>query len=312
MNPYSYNNGEFPFNLNLKQTKAKWSCYRVDFPSAHPTCYEENNTVRGEYYQPQGIDNAPLVILVHGMGGYGAFPCHLLARTLVKKGFACFVLYQVFHPSRLPEDIKNRLYDLTPEEWFESYRISVIDVRQVVDWASNMAEINQEQVAAFGISFGGLISAIAMGIDERIKAGVFMVSGGNSPKMMWKSRRRYTKGYRYSEAEYNQMHSQYMQYLAEVAEKGFENVTPPRKGFLNDPLTFAPYLRQRPLLMLNARWDEAVPREATIDFWEACGKPPITWFPATHASIWLWYPLISRKIVCFLSDTFRTPVERLT
>jgi hypothetical protein len=67
-------------------------------------------------------------------------------------------------------------------------------------------------------------------------------------------------------------------------------------------MTFAHRLRKRPVLMLNARWDEAIPKEATLDFWEAAGKPPITWFPATHPSIWLWYPLIRAKILGFIKS----------
>jgi hypothetical protein len=56
--------------------------------------------------------------------------------------------------------------------------------------------------------------------------------------------------------------------------------------------------------MINALWDQAIPREATDDFWEAAGKPPITWFPATHPTIWLWYPFIRHKIVRFLQSAF--------
>jgi fermentation-respiration switch protein FrsA (DUF1100 family) len=52
-------------------------------------------------------------------------------------------------------------------------------------------------------------------------------------------------------------------------------------------MTFAPYLRERPILMINALWDEFIPRQATLDFWKACGKPDIKWFPAAHATIWL-------------------------
>lgn len=305
MKPYSYPNGKPQFNLQLKQATPRWLRYTADFPTAHPTRYEANNTVRGEYFQPRNVNNTPLVILLHGMGDQSLIPCKLLARALVKRGMACFVLYFVFHSSRMPEVIKERFPVLTPEEWFESYQISVIDVRQVVDWASGRAEINKEQIAVIGMSFGGFISAIAMGIDKRIRAGVFLIAGGNSEKIHWTSRKSITrKGYERNEAEYNHNQNRYTQYLAEVAEKGFENVTPARKSFLTDPMTFTTYLRQRPILMINALWDEYIPREATLDFWEACGKPDIAWFPATHASIWLWYPLISRKIARFLRSTF--------
>ncbi|GAH71440.1 unnamed protein product, partial [marine sediment metagenome] len=111
-----------------------------------------------------------------------------------------------------------------------------------------------------------------MGIDKRIKAGVFLTAGGNSEKIGRNNRKsKMRKGYNRTEAEYNEIQHDYAQYLAEVAEKGFENVTPPRKSFLIDPMTFAHYLRERPVLMLNALWDEYIPREATLDFWEACG-----------------------------------------
>ena len=71
----------------------------------------------------------------------------------------------------MPEVTKKRLPDLTSEEWFDVHQISVIDVRQVVDWTSDRAEINKEQIAVVGISFGGFISTIAIGTDKRIRAG---------------------------------------------------------------------------------------------------------------------------------------------
>ncbi|MEE8419882.1 MAG: hypothetical protein V3R92_00310 [Dehalococcoidales bacterium] len=139
------------------------------------------------------------------MGDELLIPGKFLARALVREGIACFVIYSIFHSRRMPKTVRKRLPVLTPEEWFENYRISVIDVRQVVDWASRRSELNEKKVG--------------------------------------------------------------------------------------------------PVLMLNASWDEYIPKESTLDFREACGKPPITWFPATHATIWLWYPLIRRNITRFLRST---------
>jgi esterase/lipase len=306
MNPYSYASDEPHFNLHLKKTTPRWSCYTVDFPTAHPTRYEKTNVARGEYFQPRGASHAPLAILLHGMGDRSVIPCRLLARTLARKGIASFILYLVFHSTRMPEAIRSRIPALTYDEWLESYQVSVIDVRRVIDWAGGRAELNQEQVAIVGISFGGFISAIAMGVDERIKAGVFITSGGNLGKVARLSKtfgRRI--GYKGTEEEYRNTQRRYERYLDQVAEKGFENVTPAEKGFLTDPMTFASSLRQRSLLMINARWDWIIPKEATIDFWEACGKPTITWLPGTHTTIWLLYPLIDRKIARFLTSTLK-------
>lgn len=306
MNPYYYDNDEVQAELQPAAGRAKhWFRYSVHFPSTYQTHHEELNTVEGVYYCPRQAGTIPLVILVHGMGDQSVIPCQFLARHLARMGMATFVLYLPFHSSHMPETMKKRLPNLNPEEWFELYRVSVINLRQVVDWAGSRTELDNKRVAAFGISLGGFVSAIAMGVDKRIKAGVFTVTAGNSEKMMRLSKAEtYRTGYQRSDDEYNQIQKTYTEYLAEVAEKGFENVDAARPSFLTDPMTFAPYLMGRPILMINALWDKYIPREAVLDLWQACGRPGIKWFPAGHGSIWLWYPVIRRHITRFLSSAF--------
>jgi len=307
MNPYDYQRQDIKANLQLKETTSRWLRYAVDFPTAYAVYNEESNIVLGEYFQPRNVSRSPLAIIIHGWGGRSAIPCRLLARTLVKKGIAAFILYLVFHTSRMPETMKSHLPYITPEGWFEGYCASVIEVRQIIDWASSRPELDKERTAVLGISLGGFVSAIAMGVDKRIKAGVFMVAGGNSEKITWNtSNEAIIKGHGCT-AECREARSHYPQYLAEVADKGFGNVTPSKDCFLTDALTFAPYLRERPILMLNAMWDKTIPKEATLDFWEACHKPSIVWLPSTHVTFWLWYPVIAQKIVDFLSSAFDTP-----
>ena len=305
MNPYSYPKAEINPNLQLKKTTKRWSQYLVDFPTAHPTPYELNNTVLGEYFRPHGVDNAPLAVLLHGVGDLSVTPCRMLAKVLAKKGMAAFIIYSVMHSKRMPADLLRRFPHLTSQEWFESHVISVIDTFQVIDWAESRQEINAANIATVGISFGAFVSSIAMGLDERIKAAGLIVSGGNSTKIGWETRASdYNSRRTQTKEAYQQTLKTYMTYLAEVEEKGLENVEPPEESFWLDPMTFAHRLRQRPVLMINALWDQAIPKEATLDFWEAVGKPPISWLPATHPTIWLWYPIIRGKIVRFLKTAF--------
>jgi cephalosporin-C deacetylase-like acetyl esterase len=306
MNPYTYSSAGTIFHLTLKNTSRNYWRYRFDFTSASPAGWPENRIVSGEYFQPRRVNKAPLIILLHGMGDHSVIPCRLLAKALAREGIACLVPYLLVHSSRLPEARRTGFPILSAEQWFQIYQASVIEARQAIDWASLREEIDWEKVAVLGISFGGFISAVTMGIDERIKAGVFIVAGGNGEKINQKSRlSSIRKGYRRTEAEYQSIQQSYSQYLSEVAEKGWDNTVPPRIGFLTDPMTFAHRLRQRPILMINARWDEAVPREAVLDFWQEAGQPAIAWFPATHATLWLWYPLVRQKVVNFLTDSFR-------
>ena len=110
MNPYDYPRDKPKFNLHLRQTTRMWLHYAVDFPIAQPTGYTEYDTARGEYFRPRKNHQGPLVILAHGWGDSSVIPCKLLARALVKKGIACFILYQAFHSSRIPEVIKNKTH----------------------------------------------------------------------------------------------------------------------------------------------------------------------------------------------------------
>lgn len=305
INPYCYQDGKTAFNLRLERKTAKWLRYAVDFPTAHANIYPEQNTALGQYYQPLRVSPAPLAILVHGMGDLSLTPLKLLARALAKRGIASFILRLVLHSSRHPEVIRQRFPNLTSEEWLEAHRTSVIELRQIADWAKTRAEINEKQLALLGISLGGFISAIAMGLDRRFGAGVLIVTGGNTAKIAHLCRLAgIRRGYQRTEVEYQEMQLQYLNYLDEVVGRGLENVSPPNQHYLTDPLTYAHFLKGRPVLMLNARWDEAVPRESTLDFWEASGRPEISWFPASHAGIWLWYPFIRKKITNFLGSAF--------
>ena len=305
MNPYQYSRSEPNFNLRAEKTDSNWSRYSVEFSTAYPTPPKESRIARGEYFRPIRGNNLPLVILIHGLGDRSVLPCKLMARTLVNKGIASFVLYTVFYSSRMPEIVKRRTPTLSSEEWFEGYRISVIEVRQVVDWVCSRSEINHKQIAVMGISLGGFVSAIAMGIDERLRAGVFIAMGGNCELITWKSKAdTFRKGSICTKPECRQVHTHYPQYLAEVAERGFENVIPFKQCFLTDTMTFAHRLRSRPLLLINALWDKYIPKQATLEFWQACDNPAITWLPAGHASIWVCYPFINRKVTGFLSSNF--------
>ena len=79
---------------------------------------------------------------------------------------------------------------------------------------------------------------------------------------------------------------------------------PAERNYLIDPLTYAPMLKGRPVLMIDARWDEIFPHESSADFQRACGDCERVVLPASHASIWIWYPIIVHRINKFLELTY--------
>ena len=304
-NPFNYENKMPSFNIQQRRQNTHWRHYDIDFPIAFPGIFQESNTAYGEYLRTDGLHKAPLIILIHGWGDHSIIPLHFLARKLTRTGLHCLLLYLPFHTKRLPMEMKKRSPNFTQEEWFDGYRISITDVRQVIDWAKTREEIDGDKIAVIGLSLGAFVGSIAMGVDDRIKAGILIVSGGNSAKIQQHSRfAKFRKQYRFEQKDYEDYQSSYDEYLKDVVKEGWENVQPVRQSFLIDPLTYAYRLKRRPVLMLNARWDEFIPRETTLDLHEAYGDCEINWFPTSHASIWLFYLSIARRINRFLNKAF--------
>jgi len=305
MNPYKYTPNDSCFSLHQDKVNKHYTKYRVDYTAAFCGLHQPSGTVSGEYYKPQKEGKCKLVILLHGSGKRSVVPLKFLAKSLTKRGIACFIIYLAIHPNRMADESRKRYPRLSSEEWFEIYQTSVIEVRQIVDWAGTREEIDPRRMVVVGLSFGGFISAIAMGVDDRISAGVFIAMGGNTEKIHYRGMMSsITKFYKHTKEEYQQIQELYQGYLDEIDEKGFDNIEPPRRSFLNDPMTFAHLLHQRPVLMINAQWDELIPREAVIDFWKQSGKPMLFFYPTTHTTLWFWYPSILKRITHFMDSAF--------
>jgi dienelactone hydrolase len=300
-NPYQYINSNQIADLEPRERTAWGEHWRVEFPSAYATRYLGDSRVSGEYFFPRGKSRAPLALLVHGMGDRSVLPCRLIARDLAKAGVASFILYLVWHSQRATPAIKTHYPNLSNQEWDETYKLSVTDIRQTLDWAATRPEIIPDQLFILGISFGSFVTSIALAVDPRLKKGVLVECGGNSDKitryslmLRWR--------YKIKPAIYTQSQNEYRLYLNEVARCGWDKVEASKTSYLTDPLTFAENLKSRPLMLLNASWDEMIPKTATCDLWESLGRPPIHWYPATHASLWLWYPLFRHKITSFMAE----------
>jgi cephalosporin-C deacetylase-like acetyl esterase len=173
INPYQYPDLSPQVSLMTKEQTLLWNHSRVEFASAFTTRYLGDTKIMGDYFFPHGLTKTPLTILIHGMGDRSVIPCRMIAKDLAKQGIASFILYLVFHTLRAPPSIKTRYPNLSTQEWDESYKISVTDVHQVLDWVGSRPEINQSQISVLGISYGSFITSIAMALDKRLNKGVF-------------------------------------------------------------------------------------------------------------------------------------------
>ena len=309
MYPYDYVAAEPQFTLQRQQSGRYSVAYDVAFPTAHPSPYQPQDTAHGEYRVPAIGNRFPLVILLHGLGTLGekqAVPSSIMAQYLARGGMASFAFRHLL-PAQYEEGKKRGLAMPYVENWMELIQVLVINIRQVIDWAETREELDTSRIAVIGISTGGMASAIAMAIDKRISAGVFMIIAGNMEKILWEGSTSSYVNHQCSRSQCHEIYSHYPQYLAEVAEKGIENVTPAKECFLFDSITFAPLLCGRPMLMINAVADDFAPGDAVMELWQACGRPRIVWLTGTHQTAFLQYHSPRREIINFLRPVFHLP-----
>ncbi len=167
------------FDVRLLASTSSRAHYEITFPAPLPAGFDEGNTVYVDYFVPQKAGKVPLVILVPGYGDESIAPCLTMARLLVKQSLATMVLYLPIHSRRLPEDMKGGVSPGSPQAWLDTYRSAVMEIRRLVDWAATREEIDSARVGVAGFSLGGMVSSIAMALDKRISAGIFIVIGGN-------------------------------------------------------------------------------------------------------------------------------------
>ena len=302
MNPFDYDQGTGSFDLKPVLSNSLHDVFKVSFTTAAVPKIIGTDTVNAEYYLPKTDHSSPFVILLHGMGRTSVIPPTLMARLLADSGIACFVPRLVVHPSRTPKLSAGRRR-LSPEEWLDAYRASVIETRQIIDWAQNRTEIDPARIAVLGISFGAFAAAITMGRDKRVSAGVLIECGGNSININRLSAVMRTR-YPGPALDHEKLLAEYSSFLEEVARVGFDSAKPAHQSFLNDPLTYAGDLKGRPLLMINAKNDELIPPATARDLWNATGRGDILWLPGMHITVWIRYRAISRKVKSFLTSVF--------
>jgi pimeloyl-ACP methyl ester carboxylesterase len=306
MHPYDCTVVDPSFEMHLIATTSHRSHYTVVLPLAQPGSWAKDNTIFGDLFIPPDMKSVPMAILVSGLGDESMIPCLMIARHLVKQGIAAFVLRPVIRSSQEPETLNGDLLPSTPEEWLDAFKVSVTHIRRVIDWSIGRDEVDEKRIAVIGASMGGMISAVAMGVDQRISSGVFITTGGNLEEISWEGKNEAVRvGHNCTREECHEVYSKYPRYLDDVAQKGLHNITPSKECFLFDPLTFAAFLRNRRLLMINALQDEVIPKHSATHFWEACGKPQIVWLYATHTSIFSQQATINKEISSFLKLTFK-------
>ncbi len=166
-------------------------------------------------------------------------------------------------------------------------RRTAIRHRRVLDWIETVPEIDQDKVAVFGASLGGFNALFLTATDKRVGAAALALVAGDLPFVLANS----------SEGR-----------IIDAANGAMETLQTDREGLRqyleenirSDPMTLARYIDPEHVLMVLAKFDDAVHYEKQLELLDAMGNPESITLPTGHVttSAYLFY-LRSRVLEFF-------------
>lgn len=227
---------------------------------------------------PKKEGRVPCVVFLHGYGG-SKDDVASVAGLIAAEGYAIMAIDAVLHGERRKEG--KELYSPKLTESVRGIIQTIIDLRRAVDYLETRPEIDKEKIGYVGGSMGGILGAIFIGVEPRIKAAVLLVAGGNMSLMVRES-----------------------QHYTMPTIRGYlqrENITYKELQVLLDPIDPLHYIGNfspKPVVFHLGKFDTIVPAEAGRQLYERAGQPKqVYWYDAGHS---LPSDLVLARVLDFL------------
>lgn len=270
---------EFEWKLEPQANLIAVRHHHLTFPSAVVSDVPENNTVHAEYYQPRGDGKHPGLVILHHLGGSMEAE-KIIGGLLAADGIACLLVWMPYYEQRAPKDGRRKedIFSTDLEASRAVTRQAILDVRRAGDWLSSRLEVDEKRVGIMGISLGAIVGSMTLGIDLHFRRSALVLGGGDLAAIVFNGS------------------NETQDAKKEMEAKGITLDQLREAWRPMDPLTYAPRVRPKDILMINGRRDEIVPPSCTEALHEAFGGPAIRWYPATHYSLVAYLPDVLLRI----------------
>lgn len=265
----------------LEEEAATYRRYRLRIPAAVRSDVGREPWIAVDYYEPRCPPPFPAVVILPHLAG-GMRIEQYMCRGFAQQGLAALHVqapYHVVDPRVSESDWLQQtstIGDLV--EVIQLVRQAVIEARQVADWLDRQPQIAPKRYGIMGISFGGNVAVLAAGVEPRFGAAAYLLSGGNLARLIQESDVTIRVRHRLQRA----------------------GVAPEDVGriwYLIDPINAAPVARSVPTLMVNARFDQTMPRACAEALWQALGQPRQVWLVADHTSASLFAYFVRSRLI---------------
>jgi pimeloyl-ACP methyl ester carboxylesterase len=153
----------------------------------------------------------------------------------------------------------------------DSFQDTILDARSLKDWLKDQPKVDSDKIGAAGFSLGSIMSATFMGIDPDIKAGVFMLGGGNLHNVLSDSNLDSIVAFR--EFMTNKLKLENEEQLSGLLKP---------HTYVFDPNRYAGSLHPCATMLVSGRFDDVVRHEHTQSLHERLGRPKWIIVPSGH------------------------------
>jgi hypothetical protein len=215
--------------------------------------------------------------------GAGPFPTVVAFEILdgpndVSEGMAKALVNRGYLVARLDRRSLDLPHQNSGEVVRERLRAGVIDGRRLLDWLVTHPKVDPTRIASAGVSIGSIQALLLAEVDRRVRAGFFVMTGGNIAEILYDSSETPVRDFR------DRIMAQHGWTTREQWIDGVRDYTAPV-----DPLTYAAYLDPRNVMLASGRFDTVVPQTYAQQLWQALGEPRWYKLPCGHYSLFPFF-----------------------
>jgi len=252
------------------------------------TLHCDGSTVAGFVFSRRSRGR-PVVVLLPTLGG-NYLEVRVLASAFARRDIATFYIRRpgrVLVPERSARDL-----DLLCRE-------GVLHARAILECLTRSGEIAAGAAGCVGMSMGAVVAPLLAAAEPRITSLVPVLGGADVPRIMAETKEGLIR--RYLERRARFLGTDERAVLDEY-----------RRDFHADPLLIPGVLDPARILMVQARYDQSIPRPAGNRLHQVLGRPTRLELPAGHYTSVVFVPTVFSRIIDFVEHGLAGPPVRLS
>ena len=263
----------------VRHKRKGYTIKRIEFASVH-NIVPIQHTIIIDYYAVSGSTGTPVIVVLPILGG-GNSVAKKFAGYFASRGYAAAIVHR---QDKYKEVKAISKIDMT-------LRQMVFDHKQALDWIETRPELDSERIGVFGISMGGIKSALVAALDERVRAAILGLTAGDIPHILAHS----------DEKGVRKRRKRYLEAEGLTPDTFYERL---KQEITCDPIRYAAYIDARNVLMILARFDRIIPYARGRILWKKMGEPEVIFLLSGHYSAIPFIPYIKMKSFEFFRRKF--------